>query len=501
MRRPTAMCHNAAMLALLLLLSLLQYGDTFDPGCSFMNGQCVYSVKLGHEGQCDTQTTTATTASTSCCAAVQNDVTLMKASMALMTKKIEELENTKVVRSSSPYRDLSVEQLQSLLLGKEDEIRLLQSELDSCRKRPDCASSTPVTTISTNTSSTTRTTTTTVKPVVNYNLTFCDFDSSSTCGYTLTSNDTLKWYRGSGKLSTHTGPWNDHTLGTPNGHYMYINPRRSALWYKRESSALLKSPLFSPSPAYCLQFWYNMFGHDIQDLKVYVKIGNGLRYLLWSRSGQVSSKWKRGVINIGSLFTSKPFHLVFEGTSRSYYERVTPSNSEYHGTYGNIAIDDIYVYDRACQTLPACPSGAYRRTGNGSRSCYTFHTTPTNWSNCQEACKKENSASHLVAIESEEEQKFLVNIIKNDPALTAAGSSGFFTSGNDEETENNFRWTGMDTPYSIGYTNWYPGQPNNVLLKQDCLVMEYPNADYEWNDNECSSSFPYICEVDLPATM
>ena len=26
---------------------------SFDPGCSFFNGQCVYNVKLGHEGQCD----------------------------------------------------------------------------------------------------------------------------------------------------------------------------------------------------------------------------------------------------------------------------------------------------------------------------------------------------------------------------------------------------------------------------------------------------------------
>lgn len=28
--------------------------QSFDPGCSFSNGQCVYNVKLGHETQCDT---------------------------------------------------------------------------------------------------------------------------------------------------------------------------------------------------------------------------------------------------------------------------------------------------------------------------------------------------------------------------------------------------------------------------------------------------------------
>jgi hypothetical protein len=34
------LCHTFAQL-------------TFDPGCSFSNGQCIYNVKLGHEGQCD----------------------------------------------------------------------------------------------------------------------------------------------------------------------------------------------------------------------------------------------------------------------------------------------------------------------------------------------------------------------------------------------------------------------------------------------------------------
>ncbi|WAR04743.1 hypothetical protein MAR_020112 [Mya arenaria] len=35
--------------------------QTFDPGCSFFNGQCVYNVKLGHSGQCDSVSSRATT--------------------------------------------------------------------------------------------------------------------------------------------------------------------------------------------------------------------------------------------------------------------------------------------------------------------------------------------------------------------------------------------------------------------------------------------------------
>ncbi|XP_071088053.1 apical endosomal glycoprotein-like [Haliotis cracherodii] len=326
---------------------------------------------------------------------------------------------------------------------------------------------------------------------------FCDFETN-TCGYTQASNNTAKWYKWTGRPTTATGPWNDHTIGTPDGSYMHIDAHRSALWYKRETSALLESPLLDPSPNYCVQFWYNMAGRDIQDLNVYAKVGNGLGYPVWTRSGQVSIEWQLGEIDIGHEYSSRQFQLVFEGTSKSYYEHVFASSSHYHDTSGNIAIDDIYVYNTACQSLRDCPPGAYRRTGNDSHSCYTFHTTPAKWDNCHVACKQANAASHLVAIDSEEEQKFLVNIIKNDPVLTAAGTAGFFTAGNDEETENNFRWTGMTTPYSIGYTNWYPGQPNNVGSNQHCLVMEYPNADYEWGDNDCASAYPYICEVDLP---
>ncbi|XP_071088063.1 uncharacterized protein [Haliotis cracherodii] len=165
------------LLALLLLFSLLQYGRTFDPGCSFMNGQCVYSVKLGHEGQCDAQTPAATTASTSCCRAVEDDVALMKASMALMTKQIAQLQNTNGGQSTSPLGDLSVEQLQKALSDKEEQLRnvtrdasyeisRLHNELDACRKRPDCTKSTPsnTATVATTSTTATSTTTTTVSP-------------------------------------------------------------------------------------------------------------------------------------------------------------------------------------------------------------------------------------------------------------------------------------------------------------------------------------------------
>lgn len=76
-----------------------------------------------------------------------------------------------------------------------------------------------------------------------------------------------------------------------------------------------------------------------------------------------------------------------------------------------------------------------------------------------------------------------------------AGQSGFYLSGNDETSENHFVWTNNGTPTSLSYSNWYPGQPNNVASNQDCLLMQYPDADYQWGDVACSEKHSFICET------
>ncbi|XP_071088953.1 uncharacterized protein [Haliotis cracherodii] len=437
------------MLVLLLLFSLLQYGGTFDPGCSFMNGQCVYSIKLGHEGQCDAQTpaaTIASTASTSCYRAVEDDVALMKASMALMTKQIAQLQNKTDVNLASHNGIPGTAQLQQALLEKESEldnvtkqavgeITRLRQELDACRKRPDCPGRPRTTTTTTATPATTAT------------------------------------------MATST------TTTTPDG--------------QCPAGVACVRPLIQLlSPLLVQHVWAN-----IEDLHVNVKVGGGLGNPVWTRSKGNSIKWQMGQVDLDSEYTSRPFHIVFEATSRSYMTKPTSTykyDPVYHDTEGDIAIDDVLAYNTTCKNLPECPPGAFLRTGNDSRSCYTFHTSATFWFRGHLKCKEENARSHLVAINSKEEQGFLVNIIKSDAALTAAGTAGFFTSGNDETMEKHFQWTGAEISNNATYTNWYPGQPNNVGAMQHCLLMEYPNADYQWGDVECDTAHPYICEVDLP---
>ena len=81
------------------------------------------------------------------------------------------------------------------------------------------------------------------------------------------------------------------------------------------------------------------------------------------------------------------------------------------------------------------------------------------------------------------------------PDLSNVGSLGFYTSGSDERSEHHFEWTDTGTPYPVTFSNWRPGQPNNVGSNQDCLLLQYADTDYEWGDVDCVDKHPYICEA------
>lgn len=63
--------------------------------------------------------------------------------------------------------------------------------------------------------------------------------------------------------------------------------------------------------------------------------------------------------------------------------------------------------------------------------------------------------------------------------LTSVGTGGFYTIGNDKTREMEFSWTESGTPVRVAFTNWHQGQPNDVGGRQDCLLMQYQDANYE----------------------
>ncbi|XP_078573406.1 uncharacterized protein LOC144860153 [Branchiostoma floridae x Branchiostoma japonicum] len=77
----------------------------------------------------------------------------------------------------------------------------------------------------------------------------------------------------------------------------------------------------------------------------------------------------------------------------------------------------------------------------------------------------------------------------------------------DLRNEDGFRWLGLTdvssegqwvfedgkTLGSTGYSNWRPGEPNNVASAEDCVVF---GTHARWNDLRCDESVGFICQID-----
>ncbi|KAL8608892.1 hypothetical protein ACOMHN_065230 [Nucella lapillus] len=96
----------------------------------------------------------------------------------------------------------------------------------------------------------------------------CDFEGN-VCGYTQDTTDNYDWSRTSrSTTTTGTGPSNDHTYGTSQGHYMYMEASNKRVGQK----ARLLSPVYHDSGSMCLQFYYHMYGTGMGVLSVYTKV-------------------------------------------------------------------------------------------------------------------------------------------------------------------------------------------------------------------------------------
>ena len=96
-------------------------------------------------------------------------------------------------------------------------------------------------------------------------------------------------------------------LFTGNGTYVHIEtswPR------KPNDTARLVSPPIAPNsrPGNCLQFWYHMYGPDIDTLSVYIKDGGVLGNPIWQRKGNQGNVWK-----YGQFFIRRPSSYKVQG--------------------------------------------------------------------------------------------------------------------------------------------------------------------------------------------
>nr|UYM80458.1 perlucin-like protein [Terebratalia transversa] len=123
-------------------------------------------------------------------------------------------------------------------------------------------------------------------------------------------------------------------------------------------------------------------------------------------------------------------------------------------------------------------------------SCYHFVESQNTWGAARNICKTV-PGSDLAAIETAEEQDYLVKLISDSPYLS---SYHYWLGGTDIKSPGTWVW--VSTSQQFDYTNWAAGEPNNA--NENCAQLSiWPgHKGYPWNDSLCDiSKFRAICEI------
>ncbi len=87
---------------------------------------------------------------------------------------------------------------------------------------------------------------------------------------------------------------------------MYIEASGKPIGYHaRLESPILQSFGGSESVSKCLSFYFNMFGADMGQMNVYLVFIDGLKELLWKRSGNQDKAWHHGILTFTPFSTFK----------------------------------------------------------------------------------------------------------------------------------------------------------------------------------------------------
>lgn len=110
---------------------------------------------------------------------------------------------------------------------------------------------------------------------------------------------------------------------------------------------------------------------------------------------------------------------------------------------------------------------------------YTTSTPQMSWDDANSWISLNLDGYHLATITNQEEQDFIDNSIFNNKYLYAAFWAGGYQDPLTTESPNlNWTWvTGEDW----SYTNWLSGEPNDAIILEQYLVINYGELR-EWND-------------------
>ncbi|XP_070536976.1 tyrosine-protein kinase receptor-like [Ptychodera flava] len=194
----------------------------------------------------------------------------------------------------------------------------------------------------------------------------CDFEDENMCGwFNEATDDDFDWKRHFGRTPTkNTGPSRDHTLGTDQGHYMYIevsNPVQNG------DKANFRSPVFPSPPAdnwmsgdryeSCkLRFHYHIYGTLLGLLRVFA---------VQNDTAETTSRLWQSPYSADDDIWVKATIPITENVQDWYYIQFEASRGLHHE--GDIAIDDVSLSPECFGIWPSrvtSPSPTSRATSS-----------------------------------------------------------------------------------------------------------------------------------------
>jgi cysteine-rich repeat protein len=127
-----------------------------------------------------------------------------------------------------------------------------------------------------------------------------------------------------------------------------------------------------------------------------------------------------------------------------------------------------------------CNGGNARGSVGDEHHCFTRYDTALDWTAARDACAVRRQ--HLATFAS---------VGESDLVSTTVLAGVFAWLGlSDIAVEGTWRWV---TGEQLAFSGWQTGQPDDASGNEDCGMNWNGNR---WNDANCASSLPYVCEDD-----
>ncbi|KAK2811267.1 hypothetical protein Q5P01_000261 [Channa striata] len=136
--------------------------------------------------------------------------------------------------------------------------------------------------------------------------------------------------------------------------------------------------------------------------------------------------------------------------------------------------------DDLVQGSVLCSSGWTRING----ACYKYIPTVMTWAKAEINCK--SMGAHLASVHSINEYQEIQKLIQ----AASQDNGETWIGGSNAQEDSVWLWTdGGD----FDYTNWCPGEPNNLYGQQHCTKMNHGDQKC-LDDLACNMTRPSVCE-------